>query len=143
MLATGLLHNLEFSPDLTDLWRSSERSFEKITKTLSEVERSTKLQSSVGSHSEAMATAKHAIKESLLGTIREPELSQQTKATFDRNARQDEATGEYYMTEEDFVNAIAPANEDYVSFRLSFPNPEIGWQRYLFSTDLAVNRSTK
>ena len=64
-----------------------------------------------------MATAKQAIKESLLGTTREPELSQQTKATFDRNARQDEATGDFYMTEEDFVNAIAPANENYVSSR--------------------------
>ena len=64
-----------------------------------------------------MATAKQAIKESLLGTTREPELSQQTKATFDRNARQDEATGDYYMTKDDFVNAIAPANEDYVTSR--------------------------
>ena len=64
-----------------------------------------------------MATAKQAIKESLLGTTTEPELSQQTKATFDRNARQDEATGDLYMTEEDFVNAIAPANENYVIFR--------------------------
>ena len=64
-----------------------------------------------------MATAKQAIKESLLGTTTEPELSQQTKATFDRNARQDEATGEFFMTEEDFVNAIAPANENYVNSR--------------------------
>lgn len=64
-----------------------------------------------------MATAKEAIKESLLGTTSEPELSQQTKATFDRNARQDETTGDYYMTEEDFVNAIAPTSENYVSFR--------------------------
>ena len=64
-----------------------------------------------------MATAKQAIKESLLGTTTEPELSQQTKATFDRNARQDEATGDLYMTEEDFVNAIAPANENYVILR--------------------------
>ena len=65
-----------------------------------------------------MATAKQAVKESLIGTTREPELSQLTKAAFDRNARQDEATGDYYMTEEDFVNAVAPANESYVSFRI-------------------------
>ena len=64
-----------------------------------------------------MATATQTIKESLLGATREPELSQQTKATFDRNARQDEATGDSYMTEEDFVNAIAPANENYVCSR--------------------------
>ena len=62
-----------------------------------------------------MATAKAAIKESLLGTTVEPELSTQSKATFDRNAKQDEATGEKYMSEEDFVDAIAPASEDYVS----------------------------
>jgi solute carrier family 25 aspartate/glutamate transporter 12/13 len=61
-----------------------------------------------------MATVKAAVKESLLGTTVEPEFSAQTRATFDRNARQDEATGEKYMTEEDFVNAIAPDSENYV-----------------------------
>lgn len=70
--------------------------------------------------SEHMATAKLAVKESLLGTTREPELSTQTKATFDRNARQDETSGELYMTEEDFVNAVAPASENYVSFLAPF-----------------------
>ncbi|KAL2041477.1 hypothetical protein N7G274_005859 [Stereocaulon virgatum] len=60
-----------------------------------------------------MATAKAAVKESLLGTTLEPEFSAQTRATFDRNAKQDEATGEKYMTEEDFVNAIAPDSENY------------------------------
>ena len=63
-----------------------------------------------------MATAKLAVKESLLGATREPELSTQTKATFDRNARQDGTTGELFMTEEDFVNAIAPKSENYVRF---------------------------
>ena len=62
-----------------------------------------------------MATAKLAVKESLLGTTREPELSIQTKATFDRNARQDGTSEELFMTEEDFVNAIAPESENYVS----------------------------
>ncbi|CAD6582644.1 MAG: mitochondrial aspartate-glutamate transporter agc1 [Alectoria sarmentosa] len=64
-----------------------------------------------------MATAKQAVVESLLGTAREPELSHQTKATFDRNARQDEATGDYFMSEEDFVNAIAPSSENYIADR--------------------------
>ena len=63
-----------------------------------------------------MATATASIKESLLGVEKDPELSTQTKATFDRNARQDEATGELYMKEEDFVNSIAPASENYVGF---------------------------
>ena len=61
-----------------------------------------------------MATVKEAVKESLLGTTREPQLSQQTKVTFDQNATKDDETGEPYMTEEEFVNAIAPVNEDYV-----------------------------
>ena len=64
---------------------------------------------------DSMATAKTAIKESLLGATLEPEISSQSKATFDRNSRQDEETGERYMSEEDFVNAVAPASEDYVS----------------------------
>ena len=63
-----------------------------------------------------MATVTEAIKETLVGTIREPELSSQTKATFDRNARQDREDEELYMTEADFVNAIAPETEDYVRF---------------------------
>lgn len=67
-----------------------------------------------------MATVKLAVKESLLGTTREPELSTQTRATFDRNARQDETTGELYMTEDDFVNAVAPRSENYVSFTVLF-----------------------
>ena len=61
-----------------------------------------------------MATAKATVKETLLGTTIDREVSVQTKATFDRNARQDEGHGEKYMTEEDFVNAIAPTSENYV-----------------------------
>lgn len=89
-----------------------------------------------------MATAKQAITESLLGTTREPELSQQTKATFDRNARQDEATGDYYLTEEDFVNAIAPASENYVRSRAKLAQ-FLNSLRERSSADLASTRSTK
>ena len=62
-----------------------------------------------------MSTVKASVKESLLGVEKEPDLSLQTKANFDKRARQDESTGESYMTEEDFVNSIAPASENYVS----------------------------
>ena len=89
-----------------------------------------------------MATAKQAVKESLLGTAREPELSQQTKAAFDRNARQDDATGELFMTEEDFVNAIAPASENYVSFSAKLAQFR-NWSRERFSADIASNRSIR
>ena len=89
-----------------------------------------------------MATAKLAVKESLLGTTREPELSQQTKAAFDRNARQDDATGEFFMTEEDFVNAIAPASENYVSFSANFA--QFGdLSRERSSADITSNRSIR
>ena len=62
-----------------------------------------------------MATVTDQLKETLVGTVKEPQLSQETRAAFDRNARRDEEVGELYMTEEEFVNAVAPANEDYVS----------------------------
>lgn len=61
-----------------------------------------------------MATIKEVVKESLVGTTREPELSQEIRAAFNRNSRLDEASGERYMNEEEFVNAIAPFDEDYV-----------------------------
>lgn len=61
-----------------------------------------------------MATVKEAVKESLLGTTIEPQLSQQSRSTFEKYASQDEE-GEMYMAEEDFINAIAPEKEDYVS----------------------------
>jgi hypothetical protein len=64
-----------------------------------------------------VSKVKEAVKESLLGT-EEPEgikLSAQTRATFLQHARKDEESGELVMAEEEFVNAIAPKNEDYVS----------------------------
>ena len=56
---------------------------------------------------------KEAVKESLVGTKVEPGLSQQSRATFEKFARHEDE-GDSYMTEEDFVDAIAPAGEDYV-----------------------------
>lgn len=62
-----------------------------------------------------MSTVKASIKESLLGVEKEPDTSLQTRAIFDKYARQDGNSGEAYMAEEDFVDAIAPASENYVS----------------------------
>ncbi|KAE8447263.1 hypothetical protein EG329_010957 [Mollisiaceae sp. DMI_Dod_QoI] len=58
---------------------------------------------------------KEVVKESLLGSeqVEGEQLSAQSKATFEKNARRDEATGELYMGEEEFVNAVAPEDEDY------------------------------
>lgn len=63
-----------------------------------------------------MATVTDQIKESLVGTLVEPSLSTDAQATFERHAKKDESIGELYMTEKEFVDAIAPSNEDYVRF---------------------------
>ena len=62
-----------------------------------------------------MATVKDSVKESLLGATPEPNLSAQTKAVFTRNSTRDERTGESFMTRDDFIRAVAPDDEDYVS----------------------------
>ncbi len=65
-----------------------------------------------------MATAlkvKEAVKESLLGTEEPTQLSAQTRSTFLLHAKKDPESGELYMGREEFVNAIAPPTEDYVS----------------------------
>lgn len=62
----------------------------------------------------AVRDAKAAVKESLLGVTVEPALSVQARATFEKYARQLK-NEESYMDQEDFVDAIAPDGEDYVS----------------------------
>jgi solute carrier family 25 aspartate/glutamate transporter 12/13 len=64
-----------------------------------------------------ISKAKEAVKETLLGTdgTEEVKLSAQSKVTFEKNARKDADSGELFMAEEDFINAIAPLGEDYVS----------------------------
>lgn len=66
-----------------------------------------------------MATVTEAVKEALVGTEEEPELSSQTRSEFMQHAIKDEETGEYYMGEHEFIDAIAPETEDYVSFSLA------------------------
>jgi solute carrier family 25 aspartate/glutamate transporter 12/13 len=53
----------------------------------------------------------------LVGTQEEEELavSQQIKTNFIQHARKDESSGELYMTEDEFIDAIAPKHQDYVS----------------------------
>lgn len=65
-----------------------------------------------------MANVKESVKASLVGVEQERQLSQQVKSNFMQHARVDEDSGEYYMSEEQFINAIAPKNEDYVSLSL-------------------------
>lgn len=63
-----------------------------------------------------MSSVKEQAKEALLGISDEPQLSQQTRAEFMKYAVQDLNSGEKYLDEEQFINAIAPKGEDYVSF---------------------------
>jgi solute carrier family 25 aspartate/glutamate transporter 12/13 len=62
-----------------------------------------------------MATVKEQVGEVLLGTSEEPQLSQLTRASFMKHALKDESTGDYYLGENEFIEAVAPESEDYVS----------------------------
>ena len=61
-----------------------------------------------------MATVKAQVTEALLGTQQEPQLSQQSRASFMKHAKKDEDTGEYYLSQNEFIDAIAPQSENYV-----------------------------
>jgi solute carrier family 25 aspartate/glutamate transporter 12/13 len=61
------------------------------------------------------ATVKEAVKDSLLGTDEPVELSSKNKAQFLTIATKDPETGELYLGEDEFINAVAPPDEDYVS----------------------------
>lgn len=58
---------------------------------------------------------KEAVKETLLGSDEPPQLSAQSRARFISNAVKDPETGELFMGPDEFINTIAPKNEDYVS----------------------------
>ncbi|KAF2254551.1 calcium-binding mitochondrial carrier protein-like protein Aralar1 [Trematosphaeria pertusa] len=60
-----------------------------------------------------MATVKEQVGEVLLGTTEGPQLSQLMRSTFMRHAQKDESTGEYYLSEDEFIEAVAPGSEDY------------------------------
>lgn len=62
-----------------------------------------------------MATITERVKETLIGADVEPQLSEQTRRDFMAKAIQDPETQEYYMSQNEFVDAVAPAGEDYVS----------------------------
>lgn len=59
---------------------------------------------------------KEVVKEGLLGTEEATTLSTSHRASFYKNAAKDEETGELYMGPDEFIEAIAPPDEDYVSF---------------------------
>ncbi|KAG6000810.1 hypothetical protein E4U21_005008 [Claviceps maximensis] len=64
------------------------------------------------------AVVKESVKDTLVGTTTpedpaHPPLSAQSKAHFNSHAVKDAQTGELYMGPEEFINAIAPVDEDY------------------------------
>ena len=59
------------------------------------------------------------VKESLVGAEIEAQPSQQITLSFSAHAIKNEEDGEPYMGQEQFVNAVAPPEEDYVSSTLS------------------------
>lgn len=65
-----------------------------------------------------VVSVKEAVKESLVGVVEEQpsaELSVQTKARFNKHAVKDETSGELFLGPEEFIDAVAPVDEDYVS----------------------------
>ncbi|GAB7354434.1 hypothetical protein MBLNU459_g4923t1 [Dothideomycetes sp. NU459] len=60
-----------------------------------------------------MAAVTETVKEALLGTEDEPQLSAQARVEFMRHAVKDSESGDLYMTEQQFIDAIAPEGEDY------------------------------
>jgi solute carrier family 25 aspartate/glutamate transporter 12/13 len=76
---------------------------------------------------------KEAVKETLKGSgaPEDPsqQLSAQSKARFLAHAVRDPETGERHMGPEEFINAVAPATEDYVSWLgKHFARPVHHWQ---------------
>ncbi|KAI0471614.1 calcium-binding mitochondrial carrier protein Aralar1 [Xylariaceae sp. FL0804] len=60
-----------------------------------------------------VTTVKEAVKESLLGSEEQTNIAASHRATFTENAKEDEESGQLYMGPDEFINAIAPADEDY------------------------------
>lgn len=61
---------------------------------------------------------KEAVKESLIGSQEPIQASVQAKARFNKHAQKDAESGELFMGPEEFINAVAPPKEDYVSILL-------------------------
>jgi hypothetical protein len=67
-----------------------------------------------------VSTVKEVVKDTLVGhEDQPPESSSHYKAKFTKFARKDAETGELFLGPEEFVDAVAPSDEDFVgSFSL-------------------------
>lgn len=61
------------------------------------------------------ATVTESVTKALVGSTEDPSVSQQAKNLFMQHAIKDEGSDDYYLGEDEFVNAVAPQGEDYVS----------------------------
>ncbi|KAF2202916.1 mitochondrial carrier [Delitschia confertaspora ATCC 74209] len=59
------------------------------------------------------SSVKEQVSEVLLGSSEAPQLSQHTRAIFMKHAKKDEEDGEFYLGENEFIEAVAPESEDY------------------------------
>lgn len=57
---------------------------------------------------------KETVKETLLGAEEDPQLTQTSRFNFMKHAVKEEGSEDYYMSPEQFIDAIAPPTEDYV-----------------------------
>jgi solute carrier family 25 aspartate/glutamate transporter 12/13 len=67
-------------------------------------------------------TVKEAVKDSLVGTQEPVQVSSQTKARFTSHAVKDPETGDLFLGPSEFIDAVAPADEDFVSSTASVPD---------------------
>lgn len=67
-----------------------------------------------------LAVATEAVKEAVVGTHEPEQLAAHTKARFAQFAVKDADSGELFLGPEEFINAVAPNGEDYVSHMLLF-----------------------
>jgi solute carrier family 25 aspartate/glutamate transporter 12/13 len=72
------------------------------------------------------SAVKEAVKESLVGTDEPTQPSSQSKARFTSAAVKDPDSGELYMGPDEFINAVAPQNDDFVSACAAFSWHESG-----------------
>lgn len=70
-----------------------------------------------------------------MGSTEQPQLSHQARSNFLRHAQKDE-NGESFMNEEDFINAVAPKQEDYVSHIGNHVNHVAKWEEKKTDWDL-------
>lgn len=69
------------------------------------------------------SAVKEAVKETVLGSEEPSGPTSQSRARFTRMAIKDAETGELFMGPDEFINAVAPDKEDFVSIPSALSRP--------------------